>query len=137
MIPQKSGAIVNIGSEGGRAGDGKSGYPMRVCYSCSKMGIIGLTETLSIEVGEYNIRVNCVTPAAVRGERIINVVKNRAKATGASFEELWSQIVFNYSLKRAAEEPEIAAVALFLATDESSCITGQTIPANCGQHMIF
>jgi NAD(P)-dependent dehydrogenase (short-subunit alcohol dehydrogenase family) len=137
MIPRRSGTIINIAAEGGRGGDGRAGYPMRSPYCCAKMGVIGLTETLATEVGEYNIRVNCVSPAAVRGERIINVVKGRAKATGLSFEELMGKITANYSLKRPAEESEIAAVAVFLASDESSCITGQTIVANCGQHIIF
>jgi NAD(P)-dependent dehydrogenase (short-subunit alcohol dehydrogenase family) len=137
MIPQKSGVIINIVSEGGRSGDGRSGYPMRSPYCCSKSGLIALTETLSIEVGEYNIRVNAISPAAVRGERIINVVKGRSEATGLSFEEVMSTLVENYSLKRPAEESEIAAAAVFLASDESSAITGQTLVTNCGQHIIF
>ncbi len=137
MIPRRSGNIINIAAEGGRGGDGRAGYPMRSPYCCAKMGVIGLTDTLAVEVGEYNIRVNCISPAAVRGERIINVVKGRAEATGVPFEELMSKITANYSLKRPAEESEIAAVAVFLASDESSCITGQIIVANCGQHVIF
>jgi NAD(P)-dependent dehydrogenase (short-subunit alcohol dehydrogenase family) len=137
MIPQKSGVIVNIVSEGGRSADGRSGYPMRSPYCCSKAGLIALTETLSVEVGEYNIRVNAISPAAVRGERIINVVKGRAEATGLPFEEVMGKLVENYSLKRPAEESEIAAAAVFLASDESSAITGQTLVTNCGQHIIF
>ena len=137
MIPRRRGNIINIAAEGGRGGDGRAGYPMRSPYCCAKMGVIGLTDTLAVEVGEYNIRVNCISPAAVRGERIINVVKGRAEATGVPFEELMSKITANYSLKRPAEESEIAAVAVFLASDESSCITGQIIVANCGQHVVF
>ncbi len=136
MIPQKSGSIISIAAEGGRAGDGRAGYPMRSPYCCAKMGIIGLTETLSIEVGEYNIRVNAISPAAVRGERIISVVKGRAAATGVPFEELMAKIVQNYSLGRMAEESEVAAVAVFLASNESSAITGQTIVSHCGQHIV-
>jgi len=136
MIPHQSGSIINIGSEGGRGADGRAGYPMRSPYCCSKMALIGLTETLSIEVGEYNIRVNCISPAAVRGERLINIIRDRAKATGASYDDLWSKITSNYSLRRPAEESEIAAAAVFLASNESSCITGQTIVTNCGQHII-
>ena len=137
MIPQKSGVIINIVSEGGRSGDGRSGYPMRSPYCCSKAGLIALTETMSIEVGEFNIRVNAISPAAVRGERIINVVKGRAEATGVPFEEIMGKLVENYSLKRPAEESEVAAAAVFLASDESSAITGQTLVTNCGQHIIF
>jgi NAD(P)-dependent dehydrogenase (short-subunit alcohol dehydrogenase family) len=137
MIPRKGGVIINIVSEGGRSGDGRSGYPMRSPYCCSKAGLIALTETLSVEVGEFNIRVNAISPAAVRGERIINVVKGRSEATGLPFEEVMGKLVENYSLKRPAEESEIAAAAVFLASDESSAITGQTLVTHCGQHIIF
>ena len=82
MIPRRSGTIINISSERGRTGDGKSGSPMRTSYSCSKAGMVALTECLSIEVGQYNIRVNCITAAAVRGERIINVIKSTVRGDG-------------------------------------------------------
>ena len=137
MIPRRSGNIINIAAEGGRGGDGRSGYPMRSPYCCAKMGIIGLTETLAVEVGEYNIRVNCISPAAVRGERLVNVVKGRSEATGVPFDELMSKITANYSLKRPTEESEVAATAVFLASNESSAITGQTIIPNCGLHVVF
>ncbi|MFH1113300.1 MAG: SDR family NAD(P)-dependent oxidoreductase [Pseudomonadota bacterium] len=137
MSPRQSGNIVNIGAEGGRSGDGRSGYAMRTPYCCAKMGVIGLTESLSQEVGPYNIRVNIVSPAAVKGERIINVFKGRAAATGVPFDELMANIAKDYSLKRIAEEEEVAAVAVFLASDESRIITGQTIAAHCGVHVNF
>jgi NAD(P)-dependent dehydrogenase (short-subunit alcohol dehydrogenase family) len=137
MTPRKSGVIINIVSEGGRGGDGRSGYPLRSPYCCAKAGLIGLTETLAIEVGEFNIRVNAISPAAVRGERIVNVVKGRAEAASVPFEHVMGKLVENYSLKRPAEESEIAAAAVFLASDEASAITGQTLVTNCGQHIIF
>jgi len=131
MIPRKSGNIINISSEGGR-----SGYPMRSPYCVSKRGVIGLTETLAIEVGEYNIRVNCISPAAVEGERLNNVVRARAKATGISYDEVVKGLTSNYSLRRAAEPSEIATTAVFLASDESSAITGHTLVVNCGMHIV-
>ena len=57
-------------------------------------------------------------------------------ATGVPFEDLMAKIVQNYSLGRMAEESEVAAVAVFLASDESSAITGQTIVSHCGQHIV-
>jgi len=137
MIPQKRGNIINIAAEGGRSGDGRSGYPMRSPYCCAKMGLIGLTETLSIEVGEYGIRVNAISPAAVRGERIIGVARGRADATGVPFEEVMGTIVANYSLGRMTEESEIGALAVLLASDETSPVTGQTIAAHCGLHIVM
>jgi enoyl-[acyl-carrier-protein] reductase (NADH) len=62
---------------------------------------------------------------------------NMPKATGVSFGELWSTITANYSLGRAAEESEVAATAVFLASYESSAITGQTIVTHCGHHTVF
>lgn len=137
MIPRKSGVILNIGAEGGRSGDGRSGYPMRAGYCCAKMGIIGLTETLAQEVGEHNIRVNCLSAAAVKGDRFVRVIKGRADAAKIPFEEALQREMRNYSLQRPTEEYELANVSVFLASDESSAITGQTIVAHCGLHLPF
>lgn len=60
-----------------------------------------------------------------------------AEATGVPFEELMDKLAENYSLKGPAEESEVTAAAVFLASDESSAITGQTVVTNCGQHRIF
>lgn len=132
MIPRRSGNIINISGSAGT-----SGYPMRSSYCATKWGVIGLTKTLAIEVGEYNIRVNSISPAAIKGERLVNVVTGKARATGVSFEELMSKITANYSLKRPVEESEVSAAAVFLASDESSAITDQNLVVNCGQHMIL
>lgn len=137
MILRRSGNIINVVSEGGRSADGRSGYPMRAAYCCSKMGLIGLTETLSVEMGEYGIRVNAVSPGPVLGERLLNVVSKRVSETGKSVEEMMTSLSANNSLKRIATEEECAAVAVFLASDESSAVTGQTIPVSCGQHVNF
>ena len=68
MVPAgKGGSIINIGAEGGRSGDGRSGYPMRAGYCCAKMGVIGLTETLARECGPHGIRVNCISPGRRAG----------------------------------------------------------------------
>jgi NAD(P)-dependent dehydrogenase (short-subunit alcohol dehydrogenase family) len=128
--------VEEIEEKGGRGGDGRTGYPMRSPHCCTKMGVIGLTETLSIEVGPCNIRVNAISAAAVRGERLETVVRGRSAATRVPFEELMGQITKNSSLGRPAEETELASCAVFLASDESSAITGQTIVNHCGQHIV-
>lgn len=136
MVPAgKGGVIVNIGSEGGRSGDGRSGYPLRAPYCCAKMGLIGLTETLARECGPHGIRVSCVTPAAVRGDRFVRMIHGRAEAAGISFDEALAAEMKMYSLGRPAEEAEIGRVVAFLASDDAAAITGQTIPVNCGMNM--
>lgn len=135
MIPRKSGNIINIAAEGGRTGDGRSGQPMRAPYCCAKMGVIGLTETLSQEVGPHNIRVNAISAAAVRGERWMRVVTAKCQALGMSVDEYIKKSMANYSLGRPVEEYELGNVAVFLASEESSAITGQTIVSHCGHHI--
>jgi NAD(P)-dependent dehydrogenase (short-subunit alcohol dehydrogenase family) len=136
MVPAGvGGVIISIGSEGGRSGDGRSGYPMRAGYCCAKMGIIGLTETLARECGPHRIRVNCITPAAVRGDRFMGMIRGRAAAEGIPFEEAMKAEMKHYSLGRPTEEHELGRIAVFLASDEASAITGQTIPVNCGMNM--
>ena len=99
------------------------------------MGIIGLTETLAQEVGKYNIRVNAISAAAVRGERFIKVIEARAKAQGLSLDEVMTKAMSQYSLGRPVEEYELANCAVFLASDESSAVTGQTLVSHGGQHL--
>jgi NAD(P)-dependent dehydrogenase (short-subunit alcohol dehydrogenase family) len=99
------------------------------------MGLIGLTETLSIEVGEFNIRVNAVSPGPVKGDHITHAMRAKAKVTNVPFEKIMENLAANSSLKRIVEESEVAAVTVFLASDESSAVTGQTISVSCGQHI--
>jgi NAD(P)-dependent dehydrogenase (short-subunit alcohol dehydrogenase family) len=130
MMPRKSGNIINISSVGGQ-----SGFPMRSPYCVSKMGVIAFTETMAIEAGDYNIRVNCISPAAVKGDRILNASSAKAAALGVTQEEVLARLTKDFSLKRLIEPSEVAAAAVFLASDESSAITGQTLAVNCGLHI--
>jgi meso-butanediol dehydrogenase / (S,S)-butanediol dehydrogenase / diacetyl reductase len=131
MIPRKTGNIVNISSIAGVLG-----APFLGPYPASKAGIIGMTMTLSMEVGQYNIRVNSISPAATRTDRFENPQKAAAKAKGISLEEHMKEILARYSLNRIAEPSEVAAVILFLACDESSAITGQNLIVSCGYHSL-
>ena len=88
MVPAgKGGIIINIGAEGGRSGDGRSGYPMRAGYCCAKMGVFGLNETLGAGMRPAYIRVNCISAGAVRGPRFVRVMQGRADARGIGLEE--------------------------------------------------
>ena len=130
MIPRRSGNIINVSSVAGI-----SGVPRESPYSASKWGLIGFTETLAIEVGKYNIRVNCISPGATRTQEFEDWVKTAAKDAGKSYEEVMNKLADNNALKRIAETEEIAACIVFLASDDSSAMTGHNLIASCGFHI--
>ncbi len=82
MIEQRSGSIIIISSM-----TGKRPLFGRTPYAGSKMALVGIARTLAWEVGEYDIRVNVISPGAVEGERIKRVVRNQAASLGISEEE--------------------------------------------------
>jgi NAD(P)-dependent dehydrogenase (short-subunit alcohol dehydrogenase family) len=118
-----AGVILIMSSVGGRFG-----YPERSPYATTKRGLIGLTETLAIELGGNGIRVNAIAPGAVEGERIRRVLAGRAESTGRSLEEVTADALSIQSVKRFVDPDDIAALALFLASDSAKSISGQTIP---------
>ena len=127
MIPRKSGVIINMSSNAGRKGRSE-----RSPYTSSKFAIIGLTQTLAIEVGRYGIRVNAIAPGAVEGERIERVFKTEAKNHGITYEEMVARSNSLAALGRMVKPEEIADLAIFLASDKSRGITGQTINIDAG-----
>jgi NAD(P)-dependent dehydrogenase (short-subunit alcohol dehydrogenase family) len=131
IIPRKSGNIVNISSVAGI-----SGVPKESPYAASKWGVIGLTETLAIEVGRFGIRVNCISPGATRTQEFEDWVRVSAADNGISYEEMMGRITDNNALKRIAEPSEIAACVVFLASDDSSAMTGHNLVASCGFHLV-
>jgi 3-oxoacyl-[acyl-carrier protein] reductase len=110
MIEQNSGRIINTASIGALGNIGQANY------SASKAGVIGLTKTLALEGARYNININCVSPGAT----------NTAMTAKMPL-EIAQKIKEKIPLCRFAEPKEIAAIHLFLASDESSYITGQVI----------
>jgi NAD(P)-dependent dehydrogenase (short-subunit alcohol dehydrogenase family) len=97
--------------------------------SCTaKWGLIGFTKTLSIELGEYGIRVNANLPGAVDGSRIQRIFEGRAKVSGKTMEQIKKEAMSVQSLKRLVDPKDNAALALFLASDAAKSISGQMIP---------
>jgi len=117
-----SGCIINMSSAAGRMG-----YPNRSPYAASKWGVIGLTKTLAMELGPAGIRANAILPGAVAGARMDRVLEGRASTSGRSIEQERASAMANQSLKRFAEAHEVAAMALFLASDAGKTISGQSI----------
>jgi NAD(P)-dependent dehydrogenase (short-subunit alcohol dehydrogenase family) len=127
MIGRGGGRIINITSVAGL-----KGYAWRSPYCASKWGMIGLTRTLAEEIGRYDITCNAIAPGPIRGPRIEQVISSRAKQMNRSYEEVELDYVGPTALKRMAEESDIAAMALFLASDEGRNITGETLNISAG-----
>ena len=117
-----SGCIINMSSAAGRMG-----YPNRSPYAASKWGVVGLTKTLAMELGPSGIRANAILPGAVAGPRMERVLEGRAAASGRTLEQERASALTNQSLKNFTEAHEIAAMALFLASDAARTISGQAI----------
>ena len=127
MIRAKSGRIINITSVAGFIG-----YPLRAAYAASKWGMIGLNRTLALEAGPHGITVNAIAPGSTRGERMSRVIQARAQALGKSDAEIEREYLDPTALKRMVAEEDVAATALFLASDEAASITGDTIAVSGG-----
>lgn len=118
-----AGVIINMASVAGRFG-----YANRSAYSATKWAIVGFTKTLSIELGEFNNRANAILPGAVDGERIQKVFEGRSEAEGKPLEEIKKEAMAAQSIKRLVDPRDIAALAVFLASDAGKSISGQMLP---------
>jgi NAD(P)-dependent dehydrogenase (short-subunit alcohol dehydrogenase family) len=118
-----AGVIINMSSLSGRFG-----YENRSPYSTAKWGIIGFTKTLSIELGKHGIRANAILPGAVAGPRIENVLQGRADANNTTLEEEKGNALDIQSIKSFVDPKDIAALAVFLASDNAKMISGQMLP---------
>jgi 2-hydroxycyclohexanecarboxyl-CoA dehydrogenase len=121
MIPRKYGKIINTGAIAG-----KVGAPNMAPYSAVKGGIIALTKALAQEMAPYQININCVCPGPVYTPGMAKI-----------FEDVDETAVADITaLKRIGQPQEIASAVLYLASEESSFITGQAIAVDGGATMI-
>jgi NAD(P)-dependent dehydrogenase (short-subunit alcohol dehydrogenase family) len=119
----KSASIIVMSSAAGRFG-----YANRSAYSTSKWGLIGFTKTLALELGAFGIRANAILPAAVAGPRMERVLEGRAKLSGRTVEEERLAGLAMQSIKSFVEPTDVAALAVFLASDAGRTISGQMLP---------
>jgi NAD(P)-dependent dehydrogenase (short-subunit alcohol dehydrogenase family) len=126
-----AGVIVIISSAAGRFG-----YANRSAYAATKWGLIGFTKTLAIELGQYGIRANAILPGLTAGERLQRVLEGRAQASGQTVEQVTERAMANQSIKRLVDPRDIAALAVFLASDAGKAISGQMLPIDNDIQMI-
>ncbi len=122
----KNASIVNISSAAGRLG-----FAMRTPYAAAKWGVIGLTKSLSIELGPDNIRVNAILPGLVAGDRQRRVLEAKAQQRGISYAEM-ERTAFSYaSIKDYVTPQQLADQILFMCSPRGKTISGQAISI-CG-----
>jgi NAD(P)-dependent dehydrogenase (short-subunit alcohol dehydrogenase family) len=119
---QKSGSIINLSSAAGRLG-----FPYRTPYAAAKWGVIGFTESLAMELGEFNIRVNSILPGSVNGDRMNRVIAERAKLLGISEETAWADELKNISMHKMIDPEEIADLIAFVCSPSGRSISGQSL----------
>jgi NAD(P)-dependent dehydrogenase (short-subunit alcohol dehydrogenase family) len=132
MMEQRYGKIVNVGGTFGMRG--RAG---RMAYSASKWGLRGITKSFALEVGSYNINVNCVAPGMVDGPRFRDkVCADMARRLGITLEQAAERHAADYALKRVTSDIDVANACLFLASDASRQITGIDLPVDGGWAML-
>ncbi len=128
MIKGGGGAIVNISS-----GAGRRGLPYRIGYCSAKAGQVGMTYGMALELAEHNIRVNCVAPGAVEGDRIDRVIAGQAQVRGISVEQMRKAMVDRSPLKRMVTADDIVDATVFFCSDMARSISGQVLAVNAGE----
>lgn len=122
MVPRKYGKIINVSS---LSGMGARNHTM-ANYAASKAGVNNLSRVMALALGEHGINVNVVAPGVINTEMGLS---RRTPAELAAYHALYKQ---QTALRRVGEATDIANVVLFLASDDSSFITGQVIVSDGG-----
>ena len=128
MIKAGGGAIVNISS-----GAGRRGLPYRIGYCSAKAGQVGMTYGMALELAPYSIRVNCVAPGAVEGDRIDRVIAGQAEVRGISVEAMRKAMIERAPLKRMVTADDIVDATVFFCSDMARSISGQVLAVNAGE----
>jgi len=121
----KGGSIINISS-----GAGIMGFPLRSPYAASKWAVIGVTKTLAMELGKFKIRVNAICPGTIKGERMVRVIRDKAKFLKTSRKKIEKEFVSMASMNCWIHEEDIGKICSFLISNEGERISGQTIPVD-------
>ena len=124
-------SMVNLSSAAGQYG-----FALRSPYAAAKWGVIGLTKSLAIELGEAGIRVNAILPGLVAGDRQRRVLEAKAQQRGVSFAEM-ERVAFSFtSIKEYVTPEQIADQILFLASPRGRTISGQAIAVDGDTRML-
>ena len=135
MKAQKKGVIIEINSKSGKKGSFRNS-----AYAASKFGGIGLTQSIALDLAEYGVRVNCVCPGNLLESPLWTqgpnaLFKQYARNRGITEEEVRQIYINQVPMKRGCTYQDVCNVVTFLASDQSSYMTGQAINVTGGQEM--
>ncbi len=128
MIPAKWGRIVHVGSISAEVG---AAY--NAVYSASKAGVAGFVRSLALEVGRTGVTVNTVAPGYVKTELFGQTQSARARLKGMSMKEHVDGLIADVPIDRLVRPEEVAETVVFLCSERSAAITGQSINVDGGQ----
>jgi 2-keto-3-deoxy-L-fuconate dehydrogenase len=121
MLEKKSGSIVNISS----AVSSIRGVPNRYVYGTTKAAVIGLTKAIAADFIKQGIRCNAICPGTIESPSLEERITTLSKQTGRSLQDVRQSFIDRQPMGRLGTAQEVAALAIFLASDEASYITGQ------------
>jgi len=121
MLKKKAGSIVNISS----AVSSIRGVPNRYAYGATKAAVIGLTKAVAADFIRHGIRCNAICPGTIESPSLEERIATASKETGKSTDAVRQDFIGRQPMGRLGTAREVAALALFLASDEASYITGQ------------
>jgi NAD(P)-dependent dehydrogenase (short-subunit alcohol dehydrogenase family) len=127
MIAQKYGKVLNISGT-----SGLRGYKYRAAYSSSKWALRGFTRTVALEVGPHNVNVNALHPGIVAGDRMDKLCREKARKRGWTPEQVYQEYENEMALRRVTVSQDIANAVLFLVSDDSKNMTGQSVTVDGG-----
>jgi NAD(P)-dependent dehydrogenase (short-subunit alcohol dehydrogenase family) len=130
MLERRSGSIVNFSSTASLNGLARKSH-----YTVAKSGLRLLTKTTAHEVGPHGIRCNCVVPGAIATGLLFRYWDRIAGERGVPVDTIRDESTASAALRKVASPEEVAHAALFLASDESSAITGQSLIVDAGTTM--
>jgi 2-keto-3-deoxy-L-fuconate dehydrogenase len=128
MLAQGGGAIVNIASVAGSV----KGVPNRFVYAASKAAVIGLTKAVAADFMTRGIRCNAICPGTVDSPSLAQRIAAQAKASGKSEAEVKAMFIARQPMGRLGSADEIAALAVYLASDEAAFTTGSVMISDGG-----
>jgi sorbitol-6-phosphate 2-dehydrogenase len=132
MKEQRSGVIIQINSKSGKKGSYKNS-----AYAASKFGGIGLTQSIALELAEFGVRANAICPGNLLDSPlwVDSLFKQYAKTRGMTEEEVRQYYMDQVPLGRGCTYEDVCNVLVFLASEQSSYMTGQAINVTGGQEM--